>query len=94
MGPGSYKNFMAVCDNMTPSPLEESRHTGCVRGGVSLVGDGGTTPRRADQNQVRGSVTWGLHHSAGDRVVPDVRPCSQAKSVYLFSVVATIRRII
>lgn len=56
---------MAVCDNMTPSPLEESRHTGCVRGGVSLVGDEGTTPRRADQNQVRGSVTRGLHHSAG-----------------------------
>lgn len=58
------------------------------------MGDGGTTPRRADQNQVRGWVTQGLHHSAGDGKVPDVRQCSQAERVYLFSVVATILRII
>ena len=58
------------------------------------MGDGETTPRRADQNQVRGWVTQGLHHSAGDGKVLGGRQCSQAERVYLFSVVATILRII
>lgn len=56
------------------------------------MGEGGATPRRADQNQVKDSVTRGLHYVAGDSEVPDVQR-SQAKSVYLFSVVATILRI-
>lgn len=48
------KIFMAVCDNMTPRPLEESMQTGPSEdGGVLLPGEGRSS-QRADQNQVRG----------------------------------------